>query len=850
MNEIKGTPYERALQIQSTENIDQNESIDPTKEIPDIDISDVDIYVKDGGSLYNHQLAFLKYAKAKGRRGFILADDMGCLTGDTIITVNTGGASKKLTLEAFYKKFHKLNNASRKNSTPVHYVRCFKPDLGIFGLNQAMDVKYSGIKPVYMLCLDDGKTLKATADHEILTDNGFVPLCDLSVGDVVITNGIERCKNCGSTEDICKKPNGKFYGYCRKCMYMLRDGVRCKDGSIGRMIDKDGYIRLWGSQFRSHPNYSTGGLLEHVYVMSQHIGRGLKPDEVVHHIDGNKQHNDIENLRLMSASEHAKLHSAEKQKHLWKDYVSRGKLIIVTPKQSKVQSIEYVGEEPTYDIIMADPYRNFIANGIVVHNCGKTIEVINYALYQRKRYGYKHCLVITCVNVAKYSWQDDIAKHTNGKEQGYILGSRVITRGKRKGHIRYNGSGEDKVDDLKSGHMYADEEAPELPFFIITNIESIGRTKAGKKYILEEAIINMIESGDISMISIDECHKNMSPQSTQGKVILDIKKRTDRKVQWVPMTGTPIRNKPIDVYTPLKLVDGHAFKSFYLWSHQFCIFGGYGGYEIMGYKNIPLLKEMLQGNMLRREKSEVLDLPPKVHMIEYVENTPYQQNLYDSIAQEIYENKDSILGEINPLAHMLRLRQINGSPELVDDELVVDDDYLKFNAKLARLVELVDDIVESGEKVIIFSNWVEPLRNIYKFISKKHKTCCYTGTMKEADREKHKRVFQTNPDYKVIIGTIGAMGVSATLTAATNVIFYDDCWTPSDKEQCEDRAYRIGTTKSVNIYTLVSKGTIDEYVYKILEDKAAIAKFIVDDKLDLKRNPELFDFLLGQGNTK
>lgn len=559
MNEIKGTPYERALQIQSTENIDQNESIDPTKEIPDIDISDVDIYVKDGSSLYNHQLAFLKYAKAKERRGFILADDMGL---------------------------------------------------------------------------------------------------------------------------------------------------------------------------------------------------------------------------------------------------------------------------------------------------GKTNELINYALYQRKRYGYKHCLVITCVNVAKYSWQDDIAKHTNGKEQGYILGSRVITRGKRKGQIRYNGSGEDKVDDLKSGHMYADEEAPELPFFIITNIESIGRTKAGKKYILEEAIIDMIESGDISMISIDECHKNMSPQSTQGKVILDIKKRTDRKVQWVPMTGTPIRNKPIDVYSPLKLVDGHAFKSFYLWSHQFCIFGGYGGYEIMGYKNIPLLKEMLQGNMLRREKSEVLDLPPKVHMIEYVENTPYQQNLYDSIAQEIYENKDSILGEINPLAHMLRLRQINGSPELVDDELVVDDDYLKFNAKLARLVELVDDIVESGEKVIIFSNWVEPLRNIYKFISKKHKTCCYTGTMKEADREKHKRVFQTNPDYKVIIGTIGAMGVSATLTAATNVIFYDDCWTPSDKEQCEDRAYRIGTTKSVNIYTLVSKGTIDEYVYKILEDKAAIAKFIVDDKLDLKRNPELFDFLLGRGNTK
>jgi SNF2 family DNA or RNA helicase len=248
-------------------------------------------------------------------------------------------------------------------------------------------------------------------------------------------------------------------------------------------------------------------------------------------------------------------------------------------------------------------------------------------------------------------------------------------------------------------------------------------------------------------------------------------------------------------------------------------------------------------------KEEVLDLPPKIRMIEYVENTAYQSKLYDEISEEIYEKRDEILGSMNPLAHMLRLRQVNGSPELVDDSLlplVNTDEYLKYNAKLARLIELVDDIVERGEKVIIFSNWVEPLRTAYKFLSKRHKTCCYTGSMSEADREKHRRVFVNNPDYPVMMGTIGAMGVSITLTVATNVIFYDDCWTPSDKEQAEDRAYRIGTTKSINVYTLVAKGTIDEYVYKILENKRAIAKYIVDGQLDLKKNPELFEFLLGK----
>ena len=514
----------------------------------------------------------------------------------------------------------------------------------------------------------------------------------------------------------------------------------------------------------------------------------------------------------------------------------------MVPKYTTISDIEYVGEEATYDIIMEDPYRNFIANGIVVHNCGKTLEIINYALYQRKKFGYKHCLIIACVNSAKYSWQEDIRKHTNGQEYGYILGSRK----KRNGQIRLQNTGPDKVTDVVSGHMFGKESEPELPYFIITNIEAIGRTKLGKHFTLEESLIKMIEAGDLPMIAIDECHKNMSPKSTQGKVILDMKKQTENRVQWIPMTGTPVKNKPTDVFTPLKLVNGHAFKSFYKWCEQFCIMGGYDGHEIMAYKNIPLLKDMLQGHMIRRLKTEVLDLPPKIYFTEFVENTPKQQELYDAIEDEIYSRKEEILESMNPLTAMLRLRQVNGSPELIDSNIKVDDNYPKKNAKLTRLMELIDDIVERGEKVVVFSNWAAPLRTIYQFVSKRYKTCCYVGSMKEADREKHKRVFQNNPEYKVMLGTIPAMGVSITLTAATNVIFYDDCWTPADKEQAEDRCNRIGSTAPLNVYTLMSKYTVDERVYQILEDKRSISNFIVDGKLDLKKNPQLFDFLLGR----
>ena len=212
----------------------------------------------------------------------------------------------------------------------------------------------------------------------------------------------------------------------------------------------------------------------------------------------------------------------------------------------------------------------------------------------------------------------------------------------------------------------------------------------------------------------------------------------------------------------------------------------------------------------------------------------------------MWEHQDSILESMNPLTEMLRLRQVNDSPELIDNTIQVDDDYITKNAKLARLLEIVDEIVERGEKVVIFSNWVESLKPVYKILSQRYKTACFTGSMSEESRQKHKRVFINNPNYKVMIGTIGALGVNHTLTVANNVIFLSEPWTAADKTQAEDRCHRISTNRSVNIYTLLSKGTIDEIVHKIVYDKEDISNFIVDGKIDLRKNPELFAKLLGR----
>lgn len=476
---------------------------------------------------------------------------------------------------------------------------------------------------------------------------------------------------------------------------------------------------------------------------------------------------------------------------------------------------------------------------------GKTLEVMNLALYNRRVHKIKHCLIIACVNSAKYNWIYDIEKHTNGQEVPYLLGSRK----KKDGTIVMESGSYEKLEDLKCGHMYGRKDEPPLPFFLVMNIEAIRMIK-DRRYPIRERITTLCNKGYIGMIALDEVHRNTSPQSRQGKQLLKLKKDITAKIEWIPMTGTPIVNKAVDVFLPLKLVDGHTFKSYYSWCENFCIYGGFGGYQIMGYKNTPELKQMLQANMLRRLKSQVLDLPPKIRTIEYIENTPYQSKLYEKVVKDMISHKDEILTAVNPMVKFLKLRQVNGNPELVDNTLAIDKNYLGKNSKMVRLLDLVNSIINNGEKVVIFSNWVESLRTVYRFLAKDYKVCSYTGTMDSAVRESHKKSFIEDPECKILIGTVGALGTSHTLTVANNVIFYDLPWNQATVEQAEDRCHRTGTTQSVNVHYLITKNSVDEKVYDLIMQKDGVSKYIVDNELSIKDNPQLFEFLLGHDNKK
>jgi len=440
---------------------------------------------------------------------------------------------------------------------------------------------------------------------------------------------------------------------------------------------------------------------------------------------------------------------------------------------------------------------------------GKTLQAINIAIIKKELYNYKHCLIICGVNGLKWNWQAEIKKHSN--ENSYILG------------LRTNKKGNEVIDGNKN-KLNCLLNLPE-DYFIITNIESLRDKNINKK------INELINKNQINMVIIDEIHKCKNPQSQQGKAILKIK--TESKIA---MTGTPLMNNPMDLYIILKWLEIEK-RTFWAFKNSYCTMGGFEGREIIGYKNLNELQIELDSIMLRRLKKDVLNLPEKIHTIDYVEMEPEQWKIYNEVKEELKQNIDLIKVGNNPLDQLIRLRQATATTNILSSTI-------SKSAKFDRLEELVEELVANNKKCIIFSNWTSVVNPVFKLL-KKYNPAIITGDIKEADRKKEEYKFMNDTNCKCIVGTIGAMGTGLTLTAGETVIFLDSPWNKANKEQAEDRTHRIGTISTINIITLVCKNTIDEKIEKIIEQKGKMSDLLVDfNKLSKNEISNLLDELL------
>ena len=437
---------------------------------------------------------------------------------------------------------------------------------------------------------------------------------------------------------------------------------------------------------------------------------------------------------------------------------------------------------------------------------GKTLQMIYLAQELKERGEVNHCLVVCGVNALKHNWKREIEKHSDLSVK--ILGERV----NKKGNIKVGGIKE-RLEDLK-------KEIPE--FFTITNIETLRNVN----------IVKEINNGKnkFDMIIFDECHKakSVGAQQTKGLRKLDSKYK-------VAMTGTLLTNNPLDAYVPLNWlgIDNSTASNY---KNYYCVFGGPFGNELVGYKNTDVLKDQIARYSLRRTK-DLLDLPPKTIIQEYVQMEDDQNDFYNNIVEGIVEQVDRVnIRPNNILSLVVRLRQATACPWVLTSEDIP-------SAKIDRAVELTEEIVGGEDKVIIFSVFKDPLYKL-KDLLKDYNPVMLTGDNSDNEVEEAKNIFQNNDSCKVMLATTQKAGTGLTLTAASYAIFIDTPWTAAEFEQAQDRIHRIGATKNVTIYELITEGTIDERVHEIVKTKEAISDFIIDDKITNESYNALKDFIL------
>ena len=412
---------------------------------------------------------------------------------------------------------------------------------------------------------------------------------------------------------------------------------------------------------------------------------------------------------------------------------------------------------------------------------GKTKVSIDIAVARKGEIG--KCLIVCGVNSVKYNWKKEVSVHSN--ESCVVIDGKTVDK-----RIQ-------QIDQWLYGS----------PYFGIINIESLRNEK-----IMDRIYVDC-KDDIIGAVIVDEIHKAKNGMCSQGRSV----RQLNSKIR-IGLSGTPM-NKAEDLWNILTWL-GVERRSFYSFRNAYCTMGGFGGYKVIGYKNLDSLNAELNTVMLRRKKEEVLDLPPKLYSTEYVELTTAQKKQYRDIKNGIVADMENILASVNPLNCTLRLRQLtSGNPNLTDD-----------SPKLDRIKEMLEEeIIPNGHKAIIFSQWSTIAKDLGIELSE-YDPIVITGEVPPEQRQRLVDNFQTNPHCKVAIGTIGAMGTGLTLNKASYVFFMDKAWNSGDNAQAEDRAHRIGTVGAVNVISMVAKGTIDEAVEDYLLENKDLIDRVVDGK--------------------
>ena len=316
------------------------------------------------------------------------------------------------------------------------------------------------------------------------------------------------------------------------------------------------------------------------------------------------------------------------------------------------------------------------------------------------------------------------------------------------------------------------------------------------------------------LVIIDEAHYIQNKQAQRTKLINDFVSNVERL--WL-LTGTPITSRPINYFNLLNLIECPVAKNWMAYVKRYCNgFQFQAGrrkiWNVSGASNLEELRDRTAPLVLRRLKENVLDLPDKIITPVYLR---LKSKEYEALMGEYYDWYDKN-GDSDSLT--LQFTKLTKVRQVIAEE------------KVPSTIEICENIVEQGKKVIVFTNFTKTLEMILEHFGKS--AVRLDGQMSQKERQLSVDRFQNDESVMVFVGNIKAAGVGITLTAGEAVVMNDLSFLPSDHSQAEDRSYRYGQKNNVLVYYPIFDNTVEGIIYDILKKKKDIFETVMGDKVD------------------
>jgi len=315
-------------------------------------------------------------------------------------------------------------------------------------------------------------------------------------------------------------------------------------------------------------------------------------------------------------------------------------------------------------------------------------------------------------------------------------------------------------------------------------------------------------------IILDEAQNIKNPNSDITRACLEL-----QAYRFLTLTGTPLENSMTDLWSQTHFINRNMLGSINHFTRA-----------CKEPEKLEMYRKLIKPFLLRRNKSSVLkELPVKTIIVQkcYMSETQneFYKQLRNNYRDKFLEEKDTKekVSTILLLEGLLRLRQAANHPVLVDK------DFAETSGKFETVTQLMEDVIHSGEKVLVFSSFVEHLKLYKTYLDERQIQYCYLdGSTK--DRKEQVEKFQNSDSYPVFLLSLKAGGVGLNLTRASYVFLLDPWWNPAAESQAFDRAHRIGQKNKVFVYKFITQDTIEEKILKLQEEKKLLFETMIESE--------------------